>query len=649
MTGMPATSPIMWMFLFGFVYLAIALYWARKAAVSNENYQSYFSAGHSLSPWVSAMVLAGSSVSAWFTLGSADILARDGFVHGYLLQAGVLLAFPGVLFFKRSWFIAQRYRVSSQAELFRLYYNSDALVVVVACIALLFAVGFVGMQLRAVSAIASAVSGGALSPFTVGSALSVILLGYVVIGGMRAVGFLGVLQTVCLISGTLVLSFLILIQAGLIGTINAQMYDLTPDGGAERLFEVGGVIQFVKGLGRADFYDHPVSAVANLSSAYALLGIGLSPFALKIVLSTRNTKAIAAGQTWVLAGFFGLLVILPVAVIGAAGLGRAEFLSLDYLVSLARTSPWLTAWVVLGFAAGMQVMAGLALLVAAETLVRHVYKPFFDSHMSRQLTVTLTRIVVAVLAVVVVLMAFLAPVSTSALGAFSLSASVQLLIPMLGLCWFGWMTRPAVLAGVGFGLFAAFVTDALGIGILAFLGLDVPWGRYPWTIHSAAWGLFFNIVVCLIVSAVSQHTGQNGIRQNLRAFVSRSLVNEGTSSLNSYAWAAGLAWGFLAVGPGLIFGNYAFVNDGIWTMDFPSLWAWAMLFWLLGVTLVWLLAYRMGMASHVEMDITSYEPPPTLRPDQSAAESRRLRNLIIFALAGAGVIILTVWSFGGLG
>ena len=84
-------------------------------------------------------------------------------------------------------------------------------------------------------------------------------------------------------------------------------------------------------------------------------------------------------------------------------------------------------------------------------------------------------------------------------------------------------------------------------------------------------------------------------------------------------------------------------------MDFPSLWAWAMLFWLLGVTLVWLLAYRMGMASHVEMDITSYEPPPTLRPDQSAAETRRLRNLIIFALSGAGVIILTVWSFGGLG
>lgn len=646
---MQAPSPVMWILLFGLVYLAVALYWARQAAIANQNYQSFFSAGHALSPVVSAMVLAGSSVSAWFTLGSVDVLARDGLVHVYLLQAGVLLALPGVLFFKRSWFIAQRYRVSSQAELFRLYYDSRALVVIVAGVALLFAVGFAGMQLRAVAQLASTVSGGAVSAFTIAGALSIILVGYVVIGGMRAVGYLGVLQTVSLISATLVLSFLVLMDAGLIGAINAQMQAMRSQEAGAQFFEVSGVIQFVAGLGRAGFYDHPVSAVANLSSAYALLGIGLSPFALKVVLSTRNTKAIAAGQTWVLAGFFGLLVLLPIGVIGAAGLGRAEFTSLSYLTQLAQGSPWLAAWVVLGFAAGMQVMSGLALLVASETLVRHVYKPVFASGISRYTTVSLTRIVAAVLAVIVVLMAFLAPVSTSALGAFSLSASAQLLIPMLGLCWFGWMTRPAVLAAVGFGLFAAFVTDALGIGILSYLGLDVPWGRYPWTIHSAAWGLFFNIVVCLLVSAVSQKSAQSVLRQHLRAFVSESLASPGTAPLRSYAWAAGLAWGFLAVGPGLIFGNYAFISEGVWTMDFPSLWVWTMLFWLLGVTLVWLLAYRMQMASHLEIDITSYEPPPRLRVDASAVEARRLRNLIVFAVAAAGLIILTVWSFGGSG
>ncbi|MHA7826207.1 MAG: sodium:solute symporter family transporter [Roseovarius sp.] len=646
---MQAPSPVMWILLFGLVYLAVALYWARQAAIANQNYQSFFSAGHALSPVVSAMVLAGSSVSAWFTLGSVDVLARDGLVHVYLLQAGVLLALPGVLFYKRSWFIAQRYRISSQAELFRLYYDSRALVVIVAGVALLFAVGFAGMQLRAVAQLASTVSGGAVSAFTMAGALSIILVGYVVIGGMRAVGYLGVLQTVSLISATLVLSFLVLIEAGLIGAINAQMQAMRTEEAGAQFFEVSGVIQFVAGLGRAGFYDHPVSAVANLSSAYALLGIGLSPFALKVVLSTRNTKAIAAGQTWVLAGFFGLLVLLPIGVIGAAGLGRAEFTSLSYLTQLAQGSPWLAAWIVLGFAAGMQVMSGLALLVASETLVRHIYKPVFASGISRYTTVSLTRIVAAVLAVIVVLMAHLAPVSTSALGAFSLSASAQLLIPMLGLCWFGWMTRPAVLAGLGFGLFAAFVTDAFGIGILSYLGLEVPWGRYPWTIHSAAWGLFFNIVVCLLVSAVSQKSAQSEFRQHLRAFVSDALAAPGTAPLRSYAWAAGLAWGFLAVGPGLIFGNYAFISEGVWTMDFPSLWVWTMLFWLLGVTLVWLLAYRMQMASHLEIDITSYEPPPRLRVDASAAEARRLRNLIVFAVAAAGLIILIVWSFGGSG
>jgi len=294
-------------------------------------------------------------------------------------------------------------------------------------------------------------------------------------------------------------------------------------------------------------------------------------------------------------------------------------------------------------------MAGLALLVAAETLVRHVYKPFFASRMARNQTVTLTRIVVVILTVISVLMAFLAPVSTSALGAFALPASAQLLIPMLGLCWFGWMTRPAILAGMGFGLFGVFVTDVFGIGLLSYLGLDVPWGRYPWTIHSAGWGLFANVVVCLLVSAISQNSAQPVVRREIRSFVSRSLVARDSTPPASYAWVAGLTWGFLAVGPGLIFGNFAFVSEERWIMGFPSPWAWAMLLWLLGVMLVWLLAYRMQMAAHLDINISTYEPPPILRPDRTAVEAARLRNLMVFTLAAAGLTILIVWSFGGGG
>ncbi|MEI4263789.1 sodium:solute symporter family transporter [Roseovarius sp. D0-M9] len=636
-----------WLLLIGAAYIAVALYWARTAAVQNEDFTTWFSAGHSLSPWVSALVLAGISVSAFFTLGTAQGIAQSGFVHGYLLQAGILLAIPGALLFKRAWFIAQRYRVSSQAELLRMYYGSDAIVVIVAAIAILFAVGFSGMQLRAVSTLIQDVSGGGVSSLTAGAALSILLFGYVVIGGMRAIGYLGVIQTVCLVSASLLLAALIIIDAGFIAAINARLLERAAAGESALLFEVAGVIQFVAGLGRGSFFDHPVTAITNLSGAYALLGIGAGPVALKVILSTRSTRGIAAGQTWVLAGFFGLLIVLPIAAIGAAGIGGRGFGVPTWLTELSATSPWFAAWIVLGFAAAMQAFAGLSILVAAETLIRHIWKPYYASHLDRAATVTLTRVTVVIITIITVLMAFLAPVTTSAIGTFALPASVQLLVPMLGLCWFGWMTPAAVLAGLGFGLFGAFVTDVAGIGFLSWLGLDLPWGRSPWSVNAAAWGLGANAAVCLLVSAVSQKAAASPRRSAVQAFLSGSLAAPDTVPYRSYAWAAGLAWMFLAVGPGLVFGSYAFVVEDAWILGFPSLWGWAMLFWLLGVVLVWALSYKMKMASYIDLDIDTFEPPPTLQRDTRALEAARLRNTLIALLVAGGLTTLTVWSFGG--
>lgn len=646
---MEPTNIILWLLLIGTAFAAVSFYWARVATIANAGTTSWFSAGHSLSPWISALLLAGISVSSWFILGTATLISVDGFVHSYLLQAGVLLALPGILFFKRAWFIAQRYRVSSQAELFRLYYKSDVLVFVVLAVSMLFAIGFSSLQLRAISDLIAQVTGGQVSAFAAGSALTVLLFSYVVIGGMRAVGYLGVIQTVCLVSASVVLTILILVDAGLYDTINAKLFMLGQQEGGGQYFEIAGVIQFVPGLGRGAFYGHATTATTNFTSAYALLGIASGPVALKVILSTKSTRGIAAGQTWVLAAFFGALIVLFIAGIGAAGLTSDAHKVTPFLTGLARNSPWLAAWVILGLAAGMQAIAGLSLLVASETLTRHVWKPYFSSDLNRRQTVLLTRICVVILAVTSALLAFLAPITTSLIGAFALPASAQLAVPMLGLCWFGWMTRGAVIAGVAFGLFGAFVTDAAGVSFLSYLGLDVPWGRYPWTLHAAAWGLVANVVVTLLVSAVTQKVKQNKFKIQIREFIAQELVVHEVSGLKSYAWAAGLAWMFLAVGPGLIFGTYAFVVEDVWILGFPSLWGWAMLFWLLGVTFVWFLAYKMQMASHIDLDIHAFEPPATLKPETSAAESLRLRNTLITLMVLGAIFALTVWGFGDAG
>ena len=194
---------MIWLPLYGLFYAAVTLYWARVAAGENNDTDTYFSAGHSIAPWISALVIAGASLSGWALLDAGARIGSGGFGLPALLQAGVALALPGVFFFKRMWFVAQRLRISSQVELFRVYYRSEFLAAVSASIAVVFAVGFAGLQIRELSHFTALLTDGMISPLQAGFVLSAILFGYVVIGGMRAVGYLGAIQTV-LLGGALI-------------------------------------------------------------------------------------------------------------------------------------------------------------------------------------------------------------------------------------------------------------------------------------------------------------------------------------------------------------------------------------------------------------------------------------------------------------
>lgn len=322
------------------------------------------------------------------------------------------------------------------------------------------------------------------------------------------------------------------------------------------------------------------------------------------------------------------------------------------LLKLQASSPWFSGWIFIGIAAGVQLLAGLALLTAGESLVRHVYKPYFNSSLSRRSTVTLTRIVIAVMAVVAMLLQSLTPVTLSALAGLALPLAFQLWTPLLGVTWLRWITRPAAVVGVGFGVVGVILTEPLGYQVLAFLGLELPWGRWPWTIHSAAWGMAANLAAVFIISAITNRNVFGEEAVEIRRFLSGTLrVSTRARNLTSTAWSVGLAWVFLAIGPGLIFGNSAFgtlgVEGGSWRVGMPSLWAWALAGWVTGVGLIWFLAYRMEMASPYTTDIPAYQPPRRLSHDRRPAERERLRVLVIAAAAVFLAVAVVAFSFGG--
>jgi SSS family solute:Na+ symporter len=351
-----------------------------------------------------------------------------------------------------------------------------------------------------------------------------------------------------------------------------------------------------------------------------------------------------------MAGVFGGLIVFGIAIMGAAMLVEPGLSVPNIFMTLEKVSPWFMAWLLIGAIAGVQLVSALALLVAGESLVRNVYKPYFHATLSRRDTVNLTRVVVGILALASVLMQSLTPIALSALGSVVLPMSFQLWAPLLGVTWLRWITRPAAATGVAFGLAGVILTEPLGYEILSFFGLELPWGRWPWTIHSAAWGMAANLVVVLIISAITNREAFGEEAQEVRRFLQSALrVSGRAQALRSVAWAAILIWLFLAVGPGVEFGNFAFGVPGAgrgWILGMPSLWAWSALFWVLGVGLLWFLAYKLEMASPVTAVIDAYEPRPRLHLNQGQRERERLRALVITGAVGFGLAVLIAFSFG---
>ena len=69
-----------------------------------------------------------------------------------------------------------------------------------------------------------------------------------------------------------------------------------------------------------------------------------------------------------------------------------------------------------------------------------------------------------------------------------------------------------------------------------------------------------------------------------------------------------LVWFFFGIGPGAVIGNTCFGNPNdptTWIFGIPSIWAWQVLWWLLGVFMMWFLAYKLEMSTVPTKQITA--------------------------------------------
>jgi len=279
----------------------------------------------------------------------------------------------------------------------------------------------------------------------------------------------------------------------------------------------------------------------------------------------------------------------------------------NYFNLIGDSMPWLVGLLAVCALAAMQSTGAAYMSTAGAMLTRDLYKRYLNPGASHTMQKLVGRLGVAFIVLAALIVATVSADALVLLGGLAVAFGFQMWPSLAAVCWFPWITRQGATLGLAAGLTGVILTETIGQQIF---GDALPWGRWPWTIHSAGWGILVNLAVCLPVSAMTQTSEAEAHRMKYHDFLrEHASLPESKRGLIPIAWIITLAWMFFGIGPGAVIGNTIFgaPNAGVegWTFGIPSIWAWQILFWLLGVGMMWFLAYKMEMSTIPEKEIVA--------------------------------------------
>ena len=623
-----------WLWAFVVLYWAYCIYWGYRGMRMGTTASEYMIAGRHIPLWVFVLAATATSFSGWTFVGHPGLLYVSGLQYAYASFYAITIPFTGLLFLKRQWILGKAYGYITPGEMFGDYYRSDMIRILIVIVALIFSIPYLGVQLRASGFLFHVLTNEALDINIGMLILSAVVIAYVASGGLRAVAYVDTLQAVLLALGIVFIGIIALNAVGGFGKLNenifllAQLDENRTPAGYSHYIAIPGVIQFVSAGAKAQ--GGAWTGVMNLTYMFALMGIQSSPAFSMWAFSNRTPRSFAPQQVWASSFGIGLILMVFTAVQGLGGhflgadlafsqahpdavnnilgsaLGGQDILKVSgaqgqliprLIQSVGDTAPWLVGLLAVCALAAMQSTGAAYMSTAGTMLTRDILVHFVNKDMSDGQQKLWARIGVVIIVGLALVVAITSTDALVLLGGLAVAFGFQMWTSLIGICYWPWLTRAGVLIGLVCGLIAVMLTESIGV---SWFGIEA-WGRWPLTMHSAFWGMLFNLPVAIIISYFTQNAEDLRHRQSYQElFRTHATVSEENRGLIPLAWIVTILWFFFAVGPGAVIGNTIFgsPNDAAtWIFGMPSIWVWQILWWALGVGMMWFLAYKMGFST----------------------------------------------------
>ena len=550
----------------------------------------------------------------------------------------ITIPLVGVIFSKKQWILSKKYGYLTPSEMVYDYFKSDILRILVVLIALGFSIPFIAMQLSFGGLLLNIISDNTIGKGSASILIGAIVCVYLSTGGIRSLIIIDSIQFLLIIFGIFCIGFITYDLVGGWGLLNESLSRIANI--KENLFNIKenynsylsipGTIKSVNLINGDLAYNGIWTSSMILTFVLALSSIQIAPNISMLTYASKDPGYFATQQIWFSGFLIGFLLIFFVTGVGmgSALLGANNFINesgnnvsnilppdiypnnfmalVPNIINLVGDYSFIF-FGILGICAlaAIQSMASL-ILTSSAIVTRDIIKKFFVNNLSNKMEIFSSRILIMLIFIISLGLSLVTQENIFDLGSFALAIACQMFIPLVAICYFSWFTKQGVAFGIIIGITTVIFTDGIGQSLF---GEIVPWNKWPLTIHSSAWGLFFNLFGAIIISFITQEIKETKTKKRIHEFLDEHRnYSLSRRSLKPSAWIVLIVWIFFAFGPGLMIGNELFgrpVNVESWSFGIPSIWVWQIIFWVTGILLVWFLAVKMEMSTSLEKNIVS--------------------------------------------
>ncbi len=447
-TAVDTGNPVINISIF-LAFVVVTLVIVLRASRNNRTAADYYAAGRSFSGPQNGTAIAGDYLSAASFLGIAGAIALNGY-DGFLYSIGFLVAWLVALLL-----VAEQLRNTGRFTMadvlsFRLRQRPVRMAASLATLAVCFF--YLLAQMAGAGGLVALLLGinGKAAQYVVVAVVGLLMIFYVLVGGMKGTTWVQIVKAVLLISGTAAMTVWVLVLYGF--NISAIMGDAVAtaaaqgDADPQSLLEPGRAYG-LSSLTRLDF----------ISLALALvLGTAGLPHVLMRFYTVPNAKEARRSVVWAiwLIGIFYLFTLVLGYAAGAmvgpdaikAAPGGANSAAL--LLALELGGPLLLGFIsAVAFATILAVVAGLA-ITAAASFAHDIYSSVIkDGHADPATEVRVARrtvVVIGVVAIVGGMFAIGQNIAFLVALAFAVAASANLPTIVYSLFWRRFTTRGAL-------------------------------------------------------------------------------------------------------------------------------------------------------------------------------------------------------------